>query len=83
MSESSRLLPEDPFPEDLSELEKVEVEVLNSRVHRELDAEYFEDDGPQPATQDRLEEIQEELDRRDGVGPQRESVTRETGESVA
>ena len=83
MSESSRLLPEDPFPEDLSDLGKTEVELLNSRVHRELDAEIFEAEGPHPVTEDRHFELQEELDLRDGVGPQSTSASPATDESVA
>ncbi|MHA7292635.1 hypothetical protein [Arthrobacter sp. HLT1-21] len=83
MNQSSRLLPEDPFPDDLRDLGKNQVEVLNSRVHRELDAEIFEADGPQPATQDRLEALRGELDRRDGMSPQgKESAQSERGGSV-
>ncbi|MBE0011105.1 hypothetical protein [Arthrobacter sp. AET 35A] len=83
MNESSRLLPEDAFPDDLSDLEKSEVELLNSRVHREMDAEIFEEDGPQPATQDRLEALNEELDRRDGTGAQAEPAASKIRENTA
>ena len=83
MNESSRLLPEDPFPEDLHDLKKTEVELLNSRVHREMDAEIFEADGPQPVTQDRHYALQDELDHRDGVGPQSVPASSTNDESVA
>ena len=62
---NSRLSPADPFPEDLTKLELPEVEVLNSKVHRELSHEYIHDGEPSPETEFRQEELTEELDRRD------------------
>lgn len=62
---SSKLGPSDPFPEDLSELELTEVEILNSKVHRELDLEYVRDGMPSFETEIRKEELTDELDRRD------------------
>lgn len=61
----SRITPEDPFPENLNELEDAEVEVLNSKVHRQLEAEYVQDGQPHPETEIRHEELDEELDDRD------------------
>ncbi|WP_049822659.1 hypothetical protein [Arthrobacter sp. H41] len=59
------MTPDEEFPEDLTILESTEVEVLNSKVHRELDVEYVEYGLPDPETQARLAELTEELDRRD------------------
>lgn len=64
MSANHKIAPEDPFPEDLTALDDTEVEVLNSRIHRELDAEYAEG-LPEPETEARLEEVNLELSRRE------------------
>lgn len=61
----SRIKPEDPFPENLNQLEDNEVEVLNSKVHRQLDIEYVQEGSPDPETEHRREELSEELDDRD------------------
>lgn len=42
-----------------------ELEVLNSQLHRELDSEYVQVN-PQVETESRLEEVNEELSRREG-----------------
>ena len=63
-SNTHRLEPDEPFPEDLTVLSDTELEVLNSRLHRELDDEYAHAD-PQTETELRLEEVNEELNRRD------------------
>ena len=65
MYKNSRLTPEEPFPEDLTGLRDEAVEVLHSKVHREIDAEYDELGELVPETEFRLEELTEELDRRD------------------
>jgi hypothetical protein len=64
---NSRLTPSEPFPEDLGSLELPEVEVLNSKIHRELSHEYIHDGEPDPETEFRHEEVTEELDRREAV----------------
>ncbi|MHA7274816.1 hypothetical protein ACX80Z_15480 [Arthrobacter sp. TMT4-20] len=64
-SAPSRLAPEEQFPEDLTDLDTLQVEVLNSRTGRQLDMEYVRDTEPDPETSTRLEELTEELDRRD------------------
>lgn len=61
----SRIKPEDPFPENLNELEDNQVEVLNSKVHRQLEVEYVQEGQPDPETEHRHEELDEELDDRD------------------
>lgn len=61
----SRIKPEDPFPENLNQLEDNQVEVLNSKVHRQLEVEYVQEGSPDPETEHRREELNEELDDRD------------------
>lgn len=61
---NSRLSPDDDFP-DLTHLPTEAVEVVNSKVHRELDFEYATDGAAHPETEFRLEEVNEELDARD------------------
>lgn len=63
---NSRLTPSEPFPDDLTPLDLPEVEVLNSKIQRELSHEYVHD-GPDPETAFRDEELSDELDRRDAV----------------
>jgi len=62
---NSRLNPSEPFPNELTSLELSEVEVLNSKVSREIDHEYVHDGEVTPETEFRSEELTEELDRRD------------------
>lgn len=62
---STRLTPSDDFPEDLTTVELPEVEVLNSKVHRELGYEYAHDGQSSMETEIRHDELTEELDRRD------------------
>ena len=70
MSDKTRLPPEESFPDDLHGLADGEVEKLNSRVHRQLDAEYLADGEPSPETEFRMEELETELDDRgDHPGP--------------
>ncbi|MHA7294368.1 hypothetical protein [Arthrobacter sp. HLT1-21] len=58
------ITPNDPFPENLNALDDTTLEVLYARVRRELDAEQLDCD-PQLETEDRLEELRAELDRRE------------------
>lgn len=62
---SSRLRPDEFFPQDLGVLATEDVEVLNSKVHRELEFEYREHGYPDPETEFRLEDLNDELDLRD------------------
>jgi hypothetical protein len=62
---NSRLSPADPFPADLSVLSDADVEVLNSKVQRQLGYEFVSDGLSNPETEFRAEELTEELDRRD------------------
>lgn len=64
-SSSTLLTPDDPFPLVLAELELAELQVLHSRVTRQLEQEYLtRPEGPHPVTQDRSQELVEELDTR-------------------
>ncbi|MBP2217896.1 DNA-binding transcriptional regulator YdaS (Cro superfamily) [Arthrobacter sp. CAN_C5] len=53
MDHNSKIMPDESFPEDLTGLDDTEVQVLNSKVRRELDAEYL-DSNPEPETEGRL-----------------------------
>lgn len=64
-SSSTLLAPDDPFPLVLAELELAELQVLHSRVSRQLEQEYLtRPEGPHPVTQDRHQELVDELDTR-------------------
>ncbi len=65
---SSRLGPDDAFPEDLTTLDMAQLQVLHSRVTRQLDHDYLTDPaGPHCCTTDRCQELVAELDTRDGA----------------
>lgn len=64
---SSRLRPEEDFPEDLEVLEDTTVEVINSKLHRQS-AEEYREGSSEPETEFRLEEVRHELDDRDAGG---------------
>ncbi|WP_309069887.1 hypothetical protein [Arthrobacter sp.] len=63
MSYNSKIDPTEPFPEDLRLLDDCALHVLNSKVHRELDAEYAQG-FPEMETEFRKEELAQELNRR-------------------
>lgn len=77
MNDTTRLAPDEAFPDDLTKLATSEVMILNSRIHRELDSEYVRYGLPDPETEGRLEEITEELDRRELEGDREESASKE------
>lgn len=64
MNSKFRLTPGTPFPENLQDLGDKDLHVVHSRLRRQMDAEYstgwfsFE-------TELRLDEVREELDRRE------------------
>lgn len=64
---NTRLAPSELFPEDLTALALPDVEVLNSKIQRELSYEYATEGEPDPETMFRSEELAAELDRRDAV----------------
>ena len=64
----SRLGPDEDFPENLTGLGMADLQVLHSRITRQLDHDYLTDPaGPDPATTDRQQELLTELDARDAV----------------
>ena len=68
MHMKSRISPDEPFPEDLGRLQDEDVEVLNSKVHREIDHEFATEGEVDPETAARKDEVKDELDDRDS-GP--------------
>lgn len=64
-SEKLHLTPEDPFPEDLAEVNDRTLQVLDSQVQRQLDHEIVADGEPNPETEFRHEELDEEFGDRD------------------
>ena len=75
----SRIKPQDTFPDNLNQLEHNQVEVLNSKVHRQLEVEYVEEGTPDPETEHRQEELNEELDDRDLLSEVSTEHTEHTG----
>lgn len=65
MSDKLHLTPEDAFPEDLSAVPDQELQVLDSQVQRQLDFEYVSEGGPNPETEFRHFDLDEEFDERD------------------
>ncbi|MFI7484179.1 hypothetical protein ACH9EU_17405 [Kocuria sp. M1R5S2] len=62
----SRMDPREDFPEDLTALGMADLQVLHSRITRQLDHDYLTDPaGPDCSTMDRRQELQAELDARD------------------
>lgn len=69
MTEKLHLTPDDEFPEDLSAVEDKDLQVLDSQVQRQLDHEYVADGEPNPETEFRHYDLDEEFsarDKRDG-----------------
>ncbi|MCZ2403640.1 hypothetical protein IV498_10710 [Paenarthrobacter sp. Z7-10] len=62
-----RLTPEDSFPEDLSVLSDPVLQVLDSQVQRQLDREYIVEGEPDPETEFRHWDIDEEFEHREGT----------------
>jgi len=61
-----RLGPDDAFPADLTELGLVALQVLHSRICRQLDHDHLTDpDGPHPITLDRHQQLVVELRARE------------------
>ncbi|MDE8670132.1 hypothetical protein PY310_16250 [Pseudarthrobacter sp. H3Y2-7] len=65
MSEKLHLTPEDDFPEDLSALPNQDLQVLDSQVQRQLDYEYVAEGEPNPETEFRRDDLNEEFEERD------------------
>lgn len=62
----SRLGPGEDFPDDLTGLVMADLQVLHSRIARQLDHDHLTDPaGPHPCTMDRQQDLLAELDTRD------------------
>ncbi|MEC5179707.1 hypothetical protein [Arthrobacter sp. CG_A4] len=65
MTEKLHLKPEDEFPEDLSKVKDQDLQVLDSQVQRQLDYEYVAEGAPNPETEFRHYDLDEEFSERD------------------
>lgn len=65
MLEKLHLTPADEFPEDLSAIPDQELQVLDSQVQRQLDYEYVAQGEPDPETEFRHHDLDEEFQERD------------------
>jgi hypothetical protein len=65
MTEKLHLTPEDYFPEDLAEVGDRQLQVLDSQVQRQLDFEVIAEGEPNPETEFRHYELDEEFGNRD------------------
>ncbi|MET3810052.1 hypothetical protein [Arthrobacter sp. UYEF3] len=65
MTEKLHLAPHDDFPEDLDKVEDQDLQVLDSQVQRQLDYEIVAEGEPNPETEFRHYELDEEFDVRD------------------
>jgi hypothetical protein len=60
--------PDEAFPAELGGLSMGELQVLHSRICRQLDRDYLTGPGgPHPCTTDRLQDVLDELDARDAA----------------
>ncbi|MFJ6002302.1 hypothetical protein [Arthrobacter sp. NPDC092385] len=67
MSDSSRLDPGKEFPEDLTVIDRDDLDILNSRNHRARDLQYIRDGEVEAETDGQHHELREELDRRQAI----------------
>lgn len=65
MTEKLHLTPDDEFPEDLETVPDPELQVLDSQVQRQLDYEIVAEGEPNPETEFRHYELDEEFQDRD------------------
>lgn len=65
MSEKLHLTPADEFPDDLGIVSDNDLQVLDSRIQRQLDYEYIAEGEPNPETEFRHYDLDEEFDERD------------------
>lgn len=67
MSDSSRLDPAKDFPEDLTSVDRDDLDILNSRNHRSRDQQYIDNHEVDAETEGQRHELREELDRRQAL----------------
>ncbi|BBE23542.1 hypothetical protein MN0502_24250 [Arthrobacter sp. MN05-02] len=77
MADSSRLDPAKDFPEDLSTVDRDDLDILNSRNHRSRDRQFIQHHEVDAETEGQHHELREELDRRQAI---RDAPDEETGE---
>lgn len=65
MTEKLHLTPDDGFPEDLAEVADQQLQVLDSQIQRQLDYEVVAEGEPNPETEFRHYELDEEFQSRD------------------
>ena len=65
MSEKLHLTPDDDFPDDLTVLPDEKLQVLDSQVQRQLDYEYVAEGEPNPETEFRHHDLDEEFEERE------------------
>ncbi|WP_406635761.1 hypothetical protein [Pseudarthrobacter quantipunctorum] len=65
MNDKLHLTPDDQFPEDLENVSDNELQVLDSRIQRQLDHEMVVDGESDPETEFRHYELDEEFSDRD------------------
>lgn len=65
MSDNLRLTPDEEFPEDLTAVEDQQLQVLDSQIQRQLDVEIIAEGEPNPETEFRHYELDEEFQTRD------------------
>lgn len=64
-SEKFHLTPEEPFPEHLEQVSDQGLQVLDSQVQRQFDHEIVAEGEPNPETEFRRYELNEEFESRD------------------
>ena len=64
VSDNSRLDPAGQFPDDLTSIDRDDLDILNSRNHRARDVQYIRDGDVDAETEGQHHELREELDRR-------------------
>jgi hypothetical protein len=67
VNDSSRLDPHKDFPEDLTTVDRDDLDILNSRNHRLRDVQYVRDGEVDPEVDGQHHELREELDRRQAL----------------
>jgi hypothetical protein len=75
VSDNSRLDPGKDFPEDLTSIDRDDLDILNSRNHRERDVQYIRDGEVDAETDGQHHELREELDRRQAIRDASASTT--------
>lgn len=67
MSRKLRLTPDDEFPEDLKELPDSALQILDSQIQRQLDVEYVANGEPDPETEFRRWDLDDEFQQREAA----------------